>query len=77
MDLYFLIGALGVCTGFLSGMLGIGGGIVMAPLLLYVPPWFGFSPLPMRVVAGLTIVPSERKLYAATHGLSAWLLNLP
>ncbi len=27
--------------------------------------------------AGLTIVPGQRKLYAATHGLSAWLLNLP
>ena len=28
----------------------------MAPLLLYVPPLFGFEPLPMRIVAGLTIV---------------------
>ena len=28
-------------------------------------------------VAGLTIRSAERKLYAATHGLSAWLLNLP
>ena len=28
-------------------------------------------------VAGLTIVPGERKLYAASHGLGAWLLNLP
>jgi len=37
-------------------MLGIGGGIVMAPLLLYVPPLFEFEPLPMRIVAGLTIV---------------------
>nr|MBF0222987.1 sulfite exporter TauE/SafE family protein [Desulfobulbaceae bacterium] len=51
-----LIGGLGLFSGFISGMLGIGGGIVMAPLLLYVPAWFGFSPLPMRVVAGLTIV---------------------
>ena len=33
--------------------------------------------MPNAEVAGLTIVPSERKLYAATHGLSAWLLNLP
>jgi hypothetical protein len=32
--------------------------------------------MPNVEVAGLTIVPSERKLYAATHGLSAWLLNL-
>ena len=29
------------------------------------------------LVAGLTIVPSTRKLYAATHGLAAWSLKLP
>jgi len=33
--------------------------------------------LPMVEVAGLTIVPGARKLYAATHGRSAWLLALP
>lgn len=56
MDIYFLLGGLGCLTGLISGLLGIGGGIVMAPLLLYVPPLFGFEPLAMRVVAGLTIV---------------------
>jgi len=35
------------------------------------------SGLPMVEVAGLTIVPSARKLYAATHGRSAWSLTLP
>ncbi len=33
--------------------------------------------MPNVEVTGLTIIPGERKLYAATHGLSAWLLNLP
>jgi hypothetical protein len=33
--------------------------------------------LPKVEVAGLTIVPSARVLYAATHGRSAWLLRLP
>jgi hypothetical protein len=33
--------------------------------------------LPKVEVAGLTIVPSARKLYAATHGRSAWQLTLP
>ena len=33
--------------------------------------------LPQVEVAGLTIVPTARKLYAATHGRSAWLLTLP
>jgi hypothetical protein len=33
--------------------------------------------LPNVEVAGLTIVPGARKLYAATHGRSAWMLTLP
>src|SRR5256714_1351123 len=33
--------------------------------------------LPQVEVAGLTIVPTARKLYAATHGRSAWQLTLP
>lgn len=56
MELLLLIAALGVLTGFLSGLLGIGGGIIMAPLLLYTPQLFHLEPLTMRVVAGLTIV---------------------
>ena len=35
------------------------------------------SGLPMVEVAGLTIVPGSRALYAATHGRSAWKLTLP
>ena len=56
MGIYVLIGGLGLATGFLSGLLGIGGGIVMAPLLLYMPPLFGLEALSMRTVAGLTII---------------------
>ena len=33
--------------------------------------------MPNVEVAGLTIVPTERRLFAATHGLGAWLVNLP
>jgi hypothetical protein len=33
--------------------------------------------LPQVEVSGLTIVPGARKLYAATHGRSAWQLTLP
>ncbi len=35
------------------------------------------SGLPAVEVPGLTIVPGARLLYAATHGRSAWLLQLP
>ncbi|MEK8051265.1 sialidase family protein [Ideonella sp. DXS22W] len=33
--------------------------------------------MPHVEVASLTIIPSARKMYVATHGLGAWLLNLP
>ena len=83
MGIYVLIGGLGLFTGFLSGLLGIGGGIIMAPLLLYMPPLFGFEPLPMRIVAGLTIVQgllgclsgalSHRKFRFVSYRLSLYM----
>ncbi len=51
-----LIFFFGLVVGFVSGMLGIGGGIIMAPLLLYVPPLLGVGQLDMKDVAGLTMV---------------------
>jgi hypothetical protein len=40
--------------------------------------WTASAPgMPRGEVSGLTIAPAARKLYAATHGLGAWLLNLP
>jgi uncharacterized membrane protein YfcA len=66
MGIYLLIAFLGVICGFFSGLLGIGGGIIMAPLLLYVPPLLGFEPLSMHTVAGLTIV---QGLFACISGV--------
>jgi hypothetical protein len=40
--------------------------------------WVRAAPgMPNVEVPGLTLVPGARRLYAATHGLSAWMLNLP
>ncbi|CAN5223183.1 sulfite exporter TauE/SafE family protein [soil metagenome] len=46
----------GAVASFLSGILGIGGGIVLTPLLLYAPPLVGASVLPVKIVTGLTVV---------------------
>ncbi len=83
MDLYLLVAGLALVAGFLSGLLGIGGGIVMAPLLLYVPPLFGLPPLSMHVVAGLTIVQGlaaclsgvvvHHRFNCVSRGLTCWM----
>lgn len=40
--------------------------------------WTAAAPgMPNVEVSGLTILPAQRRLYAASHGLGAWLLNLP
>jgi uncharacterized membrane protein YfcA len=54
--------------GTLSGFLGIGGGIITAPLLLYVPLLFGQEPLSMHTVSGLTI---SQSLFAGLFGAIA------
>ncbi len=46
----------GLISSFLSGLLGIGGGIVLAPLLLYAPGLLGASALSVKIVTGLTVV---------------------
>lgn len=49
---------LGLIGGFFSGLLGIGGGIIMVPLLLYIPPFLGQSTINMKIIAGITMVQS-------------------
>ena len=83
MDLLILISIIGIIAGFLSGLLGIGGGILMAPLLLYLPPLFGLDPLAMKAVAGLTIVQglaacisgglTHRKFHFLSTQLAMWM----
>jgi uncharacterized protein len=58
MDAAFIafLALVGAAVGFLSGLLGIGGGIVMFPLLLYVPPLLGFSGIDVKSITGLTMI---------------------
>ncbi|MBJ6724363.1 sulfite exporter TauE/SafE family protein [Geomesophilobacter sediminis] len=48
---------LGMGGGMLSGLLGIGGGIVMLPLLVTVPPLAGVS-IALRAAVGITMLQS-------------------
>jgi uncharacterized membrane protein YfcA len=47
---------LGAVGAFVSGLLGVGGAIVMIPLLLYGPPLLGVGMLDVRSVAAITMV---------------------
>ncbi len=55
MALLAFVALSALAIGVLSGLLGIGGGIVMAPVLLYLPPLLGLGSFEMSQVAGLTI----------------------
>lgn len=56
---------LGFVGAFFSGLLGIGGAIIMVPLLLYVPPLLGVGTLSMKAVTGMTMV---QVLFASLAG---------
>jgi uncharacterized membrane protein YfcA len=59
---------LGVFGAFVAGLLGVGGAVVMIPLLLYVPPLLHVGQLDMRAVAGMTMV---QVFVAAMSGMLA------
>jgi len=60
--------ALGLLGAFVAGLLGVGGAIVMIPLLLYVPPALGAGRLDVKAVAGVTMT---QVLVAAVSGMLA------
>jgi uncharacterized membrane protein YfcA len=62
-----LIG-LAFAGAFLSGLVGVGGAIVMIPLLLYAPPLVGLPTLDIRTIAGITIVQVTAAAFAGLLG---------
>ncbi len=56
LDLAALLAGLGFAGAFVSGLVGVGGAIVMIPLLYYVPPLTGLGALDIKSVAGVTMV---------------------
>jgi uncharacterized membrane protein YfcA len=58
--------AVGICAGFSSGLLGIGGGLVAVPAALYLPRLLGLGELDIRDAAALGMVVS---FFASTSGV--------
>jgi len=61
---------LGGIGAFVAGLTGVGGAIVMIPLLLYVPPWLGTGRLALHEIAAITMV---QVFAAAASGLAGHL----
>lgn len=68
MGLALVVLALGFAGGVASGVLGVGGGIVMAPALLYVPRLAGVGTFDMKEVTGLTITQGLLACLSGTIG---------
>ena len=56
MAMFNVLFVLGLVGGFLSGLLGLGGAIIMIPLMLFVPTLLGVGTLSMKAVAGLSMI---------------------
>lgn len=71
-DLVAAMAALGAIGGFLAGLLGFGGGVLMFPLLYYIPPALGFEPFSAQTVAAIVI---SQVFFSALIGGIAHLLR--
>lgn len=56
MEFTLFLLCVGAVVGFCSGLLGIGGGILMFPLLFYLPPLLGFDLISVKNITGLTMI---------------------
>jgi uncharacterized protein len=83
VSLELLVGVLGLAGAFASALLGIGGAIVMLPLLLYAPPLFGLPPFDLKTATGLAVAQvffatafgtlAHRRHGAVDHKLVLWV----
>ena len=55
MSLELLLLGLGLISGVVSGLLGIGGAILIVPALLYVPQWLGVAMIDIKTAAAIAV----------------------
>jgi len=55
LELFLFLFALAGIAGFGAGFIGLGGGILLFPLLIYLPPLLGLEPIDAKTAAALVI----------------------
>jgi hypothetical protein len=66
--LVVLLVGIGFAAAFLSGLVGVGGAVVLIPMLLYIPPLLGLATLGIKTIAGTTIVQVTAASISAASG---------
>jgi hypothetical protein len=55
IGLFFTLFSLAGAAGFGAGFIGLGGGLLLFPLLLYLPPYLGLEAIDAKTVAALVV----------------------
>jgi uncharacterized membrane protein YfcA len=66
MSDFLFIGLVAFFTSLLSGLLGLGGSVVLIPAYLYLPQFFNLTPLDAKSISGMT---SVQVLFSSTIGM--------
>jgi uncharacterized membrane protein YfcA len=66
-ELALLLAALGLLAAFLSGLLGIGGALILVPLLLYIPEAFGLAVFDVKAAAAIGVSQVAIASASGTH----------
>ena len=70
VGLFLTLATLGGLAGFGAGLIGVGGGLLLFPLLLYLPPYLGLDPFDAKTVAALVM--SEVFFAGLIGGTAHW-----
>jgi uncharacterized membrane protein YfcA len=67
LGFYIFLFIVGTVTGVFSGLLGIGGALVIIPILLYLPEYVGLPSLSMHIITGISAMQTTFATLAASY----------
>jgi len=70
ITMFFLLVAIGLCAGLLSGVLGVGGGVVMVPLMLFL---LGFNQYEAQGTSLAVLVPPVTLVAAYSYSREGYV----